>query len=354
MRLAVLDYSPIDEGHTAVDALAASTRLAKEAEALGYSRYWVSEHHGIPGFAGVSPEVVMAHLAANTSSIRIGSGGVMLPHYSSLKVAENYRSLDALNPGRIDLGFGRAPGADPRVSAALNDEKAGTLPYPAKVADLVGFLTGDHVPGSDYAGIAASPIATTIPIPWVLAASGTTSALAGAFGLGFTFAHFINASGRGVAAARQYRESFVPSAFLAKPAVIVAVFVAVGETEEEAAALSDAFHLWLTTAETATPLDRVPSLEFAAAHQWTDHQLAVRERNAGRLVSGTAAQVAEQLSGLAELYDTDEVMINPMVPEERNRRVALEGLAREFGLERVDPGSHDRVWASANDPTGRS
>jgi len=332
MRLAVLDYSPIDEGLTAVEALAASTRLVQEAERLGYSRYWVSEHHGIPGFAGVSPEVVMAHLAAHTSRIRIGSGGVMLPHYSAFKIAENFRSLDALNPGRIDLGFGRAPGADQRATGALNDEKAGNLPYPAKVADLVGFLTGTHAEGSVYAGMAASPSADTLPIPWVLAASGSTSEIAGALGLGFTFAHFIDASGRGAAAATRYRESFVPSAFLATPAVVVAVFVAVGETEEEAAALADSFHLWLSSAETGAPLDRVPSLEFAAQHRWTANELAVRERNAGRLVSGTAAQVADKLRGLAETYGTDEVMVNPMVPEERNRRAALVGLAAEFAL----------------------
>jgi len=330
MRLSVLDYSPIDEGLSAGDALAASTRLVKKAEALGYSRYWVSEHHGIPGFAGVSPEVVMAHLAAQTTTIRIGSGGVMLPHYSSMKVAENYRSLDALNPGRIDLGFGRAPGADQRVTAALNDEKADNLPYPAKVADLVGFLTGEHVPGSKYSGLSASPSAGTTPIPWVLAASGATSELAGARGLGFTFAHFINASGRGANAARHYRESFVPSVFLPEPAVIVAVFVAVGETEEEAAALADAFHLWLTSAETGTPLERLPSLPLAAAHRWSATELSVRARNAGRLIAGTAPQVAEQLRELARIYETDEVMVNPLVPGERNRRNALIGLAREF------------------------
>lgn len=332
MRLAVLDYSPIDEGTTAVGALAASTRLAQQAERLGYSRYWVSEHHGIPGFAGVSPEVVMAHLAANTSRIRIGSGGVMLPHYSSMKIAENYRSLDALNPGRIDLGFGRAPGADHRVTSALNDEKAGNLPYPEKVADLVGFLTGEHAPGSAYVGMTASPWAETSPVPWVLAASGSTSGIAGAHGLGFTFAHFINASGRGAAAAQQYRDAFVASTFLAEPAVIVAVFVAVGETEEEAAALADAFHLWLTTAETAAPLNRIPSVGFAAHHVWTANELAVRERNAGRLISGTASQVAGKLRELAATYGTDEVMVNPMVPEEGNRRAALAGLAREFAL----------------------
>lgn len=334
MRLGVLDYSPIDDKLTATDALAASTRLAKEAERLGFSRYWVSEHHGIETLASVSPEVLMAHLAANTSTIRIGSGGVMLPHYSSMKVAENYRSLEALNPGRIDLGFGRAPGADRRVTAALNDEKSVMVSYPSKVADLVGFLTGRHDAGSGYTGLAASPAANTVPVPWVLAASGSTAALAGEHGLGFTFAHFINPSGQGAVAADQYRASFVPSAFLAAPSVIVAVFVAVGDTDEDAAQLADAFHLWLAHAESATPFDRLPSLATTRAHRWTNSELMTRQRNTGRLISGTPGSVADQLRHLADAYGTDDIMVNPMVPDERNRTAVLTRLAGEIGIHR--------------------
>ncbi|MFJ4107770.1 LLM class flavin-dependent oxidoreductase [Oerskovia enterophila] len=332
MRLGVLDYAPIDEGKNPHDALSASTRLAREAERLGYSRYWVSEHHGTGALASVSPEVLMAHLAANTSTIRIGSGGVMLPHYSSMKVAENYRSLDALNPGRIDLGFGRAPGADRRVTAALNDEKAGTLPYSEKVTDLVGFLTGKHRASSRYVGVSAAPQLDTLPVPWVLAASGSTAQLAGMNGLGFTFAHFINPSGQGPAAAQEYRSAFQASEFLDDPAVIVAVFAAIGDTEEEAAGLADAFHLWLAHAESAAPFGRLPSTAAVRDHVWSPGELAARDRNAGRLVSGTAAQVAEQVRRLADTYGTDEVMINPMVPDEQNRTAALGRLARALDL----------------------
>ncbi|QXW01361.1 LLM class flavin-dependent oxidoreductase [Rhodococcus globerulus] len=330
MRLGVLDYSPIDENLTASEALASSTRLAQEAERLGFSRFWVSEHHGIEALASVSPEVIMSHIAAHTKTIRIGSGGVMLPHYSSMKVAENYRSLEALNPGRIDLGFGRASGADRLVTAALNDEKTGVLPYPSKVEDLVGFLTGRHAEASGYTGLTASPAAPTVPVPWVLAASGSTAALAGMYGLGFTFAHFINPSGRGAAAAKQYRESFVPSTFLAQPSVIVAVFVAVGDTEQDAVELADAFHLWLAHAESPTPFDRIPSIATTREHRWTNSELTTRERNAGRLISGTPTRVVEQLRQLADAYGTDEVMINPMVPDERNRTAVLARLAREL------------------------
>lgn len=327
MRLGVLDYAPIDDGGDAHAALGASTRLAREAERLGFERYWVSEHHGVGALASVSPEVVMAHLASSTTTIRVGSGGVMLPHYSSMKVAENYQSLEALHPGRIDLGFGRAPGADRRVTLALNDEKAGVLPYEDKVADLVGFLTGDHLAGSEYSGLTAAPATTAPPTPWVLGASGSTASLAGAHGLGFTFAHFINASSRGVTAVEQYRRSFEPSAFLTAPAVIVAVFVAVGETYAEAAELADAFHLWLAHAESAKPFDRLPTMDAVRNHRWTSAELEVRARNEGRLISGTGPAVIEQLEALAAAYGTDEVMVNPMLPGEATRTATLGRLA---------------------------
>ena len=332
MKLGVLDYAPIDEGATPQDALQASTRLVQAADRLNYSRFWVSEHHGIEAMASVSPEVLIAHLASATTRIRVGSGGVMLPHYSSVKVAENFKSLEALNPNRIDMGFGRAPGANPRVSGALNDEKSGLLPYPQKVADLLGFLTGDHAAESQYAGVSVTPDAGSLPLPWVLGASGSTAELAAANGLGFTFAHFINPSARGSRAAEQYRREFRPSAFLTEPAVIAAVFVAVGRDEAEAADLTDAFHLWLSHAESHSPFPRMPSLETARKHAWTSAELAARERNEGRVITGTPAQVAQSIRELANKYGTDEVMVNPMMPGEHRRIAALEALAAELEL----------------------
>ena len=332
MKLGVLDYAPIDEGATPPEALRASTRLVRAAERLNYSRFWVSEHHGIEAMASVSPEVLIAHLAAATSWIRIGSGGVMLPHYSSVKVAENFKTLESLNPGRIDLGFGRAPGANPQVSAALNDEKSSQLPYAQKVADLLGFITGKHGAGSQYTGVSTTPKSGSELLPWVLGASGSTAELAAANGIGFTFAHFINPSARGAIAAEQYRREFRPSAFLTEPAVIAAVFVAVGQDEAEAAELTDVFHLWLSHAESASPFPRMPSLERVRNHTWSPSELAARERNEGRVIAGTAAQVAQALRELAHAYGTDEVMINPMMPGEHRRLAALESLAAELAL----------------------
>ncbi|MED5545218.1 MAG: LLM class flavin-dependent oxidoreductase [Pseudomonadota bacterium] len=327
LRLSLLDYAPVDEGETPTDAFGASLRLAQLAEQEGFHRYWVSEHHGISATASNSPEILMAHVASGTSRIRVGSGGVLLPNYSSLKIAENYQLLEALFPGRIDLGFGRAPGGDQRISGALNDEKARPLPYPQKVSDLLGFVTGSHPAGSHYAGLQARPETPTPPQPFVLGASGSTAQIAAEAGLGFTFAHFINPTRRGADASRVYREAFRPSHFAARPQVIVAVFVAVGDTEEEAAAYADAFHLWLTHAESHTQFERVPSLETSAAHVWTPEQLAVRAGNEGRLISGTAAQVLTQLRALGEAYGTNEVMINLMMPGEAARTNAVKALS---------------------------
>jgi luciferase family oxidoreductase group 1 len=328
MRLSILDYSPVDEGLLPNDAFASTVKLAQLAEKLGFHRYWVSEHHGMPATASNSPEILMARIASATSRIRVGSGGVLLPNYSSLKIAENYQLLEALFPGRIDLGFGRAPGADQRITAALNDEKSNTIPYPQKVADMLSFLTGRHPSGSRYAEMRARPETAASPRPFVLGASGATAEIAAQSGLGFTFAHFINPSARGPNAAKAYRAAFQPTDFSAEPDVVVAIFVAVGETKAEADAYADAFHLWLSHAESAAPFDRVPSLDTTAKHRWTSGELAARQHNEGRLISGTASDVVEQLAQLASAYGTDEVMINLMMPGEQARLNAVSAITK--------------------------
>ncbi|WP_455887797.1 LLM class flavin-dependent oxidoreductase [Pseudomonas rustica] len=331
LKLSILDYSPVDEGLLPVDALAASVRLAQCAEESGFKRFWVSEHHGAPATASNSPEILMSRVASATKTIRVGSGGVLLPNYSSLKIAENYQLLEALFPGRIDLGFGRAPGADRRTSMALNDEKSESISYGRKVADLLGFVTGNHMPNSRYEGMRAHPETRDKPQPYVLGASGATAEVAAQAGLGFTFAHFINPRGDGPHAASAYRQAFKPTDFSKSPSVVVAVFVAVGETPEEAKEYATAFHLWLTYAESASPFDRVPSIATTRAHRWSSDELAARERNKGRLIYGTADHVVAQLRELADAYGTDEVMINLMMPGEESRLKALTGITSSLG-----------------------
>jgi len=340
MQLSILDYSPVDEGKRAADALAATVRLAQHAEEKGFARFWVSEHHAAPATASNSPEILISRIAAATRTIRVGSGGVLLPNYSSLKIAENYQLLEALFPGRIDLGFGRAPGADQRTNMALNDEKKGSIPYHQKVTDLLGFLTGQHPAGSMYDGMRAHPKTQDKPQPFVLGASGSTADIAAQEGLGFTFAHFINPSDTGAKAAKAYRATFRPTDFCPRPSVIVAVFVSVGDTKEEAEAFADAFHLWLAYADSTRPFRRIPSLDTTRAHAWTADELAVRHRNQGRLISGTASEVVEQLRALAAAYETDEVMINLMIPGESARMNAVELLSGAVSAFSTTPSAH--------------
>lgn len=331
IKLSILDYSPVDEGCLASEALAATVRLAQHVESKGFTRYWVSEHHGMPATASNSPEILMARIASATQTIRVGSGAVLLPNYSSLKIAENFQLLEAMFPNRVDIGFGRAPGADQRTGAALNDEKGRSIPYTQKVADLLGFLTGKHALESRYGGMRAHPETPDRPQAFVLGASGSTAEFAAKEGLGFTFAHFINPGSDGPRAASAYRTAFKPTDFSTKPTVIVSIFVAVGETEEKAKEFTDAFHLWLMYAESAQPFNRVPSLATTRAHQWTPAELAVRERNQGRLISGTAPEVVAQLRDLASAYGTDDVMINLMMPGESARLNAINAITTALG-----------------------
>lgn len=334
LRLSVLDVSPVDEGSTARDALIASTNLARHAEELGYERFWVAEHHHTDSLASTAPEMLMMHLAANTSRIRVGSGGVMLPHYSSIKVAGNYKLIEALYPNRVDLGFGRAPGADSLVTHALNEEKQENLPYPQKVQNLKAFVTGEYPIGHRFASTIVRPEIDTLPQMWMLGASGNTAELAAQEGLGFTFAHFINPSGRGPRAAENYRRAFRPSVVQHEPGVIVAVFVAVADTDEEALALTETFHLWLARVESAYPLSFLPSLATSQTTVRTPADLAAIARNRPRMISGTAPDVFAQLEALAKIYGTDQLMVNPLVPGERARLRTLELLAESNGASR--------------------
>jgi len=239
MILGVLDQSPIRSGGTPTEAIQETLILAEHADRLGYTRYWLAEHHSSGGLAGAAPEVLMGQVAARTSRIRVGSGGVMLSHYSPLKVAENFRVLEALFPGRIDLGIGRAPGSDQRTARALR-HGPGAVPlehFPQQLADLIGFLHDELPDGHPYGGVRAMPAGPSAPPIWILGSSSDGAALAAHFGTAFSYAHFINAVG-GVDATRFYRESFRPSARLAAPQASVAVFALCAETEAEAERLA--------------------------------------------------------------------------------------------------------------------
>src|SRR5688572_1153460 len=230
--LSVLDLAPVGAGSDAAHALRASLALVQEAERLGYHRYWVAEHHNMPGIASSAPAVLIAHLASITERIRLGSGGVMLPNHAPLVIAEQFGMLEALHPGRIDLGIGRAPGTDPRTAAALRRTQHLAEPdLPEQLGELYGFFNGTFPPDHPYREITAVPARGNQPAIWLLGSSDYSARLAGLLGLPFSFAHHFAAAGT-LAALDVYRRSFRPSAALAEPYVMLGVAVLCADTHE--------------------------------------------------------------------------------------------------------------------------
>lgn len=332
MRLSVLDQSPIRAGGTAADAIGETVRLAREAERLGYHRYWLAEHHSHGAFAGASPEVLIGQIAATTRAIRVGSGGVMLSHYSPLKVAESFRVLETLHPGRIDLGLGRAPGADRLTSAALATGSGGFQydDFPQKVSDLRGWLEGALPEAHPFARIRAMPAGDTAPEMWLLGASDYSAALAAHFGCAFSFAHFINAHGS-VGVMEMYRRDFRPSARRREPAGSLGVFVICAPTEEEALYHAASRPLVMLRSRRGEG-GGVPTPEEALAYPWTEAERAFAREIDSRTIAGNPEQVERALRGLASAHRVEElVVVNVMHSfEARVKSYAL--LAEAFGL----------------------
>lgn len=331
-KLGILDQSHIPEGGTAIDALSQTTQLAQEADRLGYSRYWVSEHHASKALAHSSPEVLIAHLAAHTTRIRVGSDGIMLPHYSAYKVAENFRLLEALYPGRIDLGIGRAPGGMPLATRALQEDRYQTVDrYPQQVVDLIGYLQDSIMENHRFAGLKASPSIETVPELWMLGSSGESARLAAIIGASFAFAQFFGTPG-GVEATRHYHENFEPSVMEDRPRSMAAVTVACAESEEEANELASSSDLFFLQLHNGQELNSLPSVETALSYPYTelDHE-RVRQSRAWRVV-GTPAQAVEKLARIAEQYRTDELLIVSSIHNFDKRVRSYRLLAEAFGL----------------------
>jgi luciferase family oxidoreductase group 1 len=330
LRLGVLDQSPVRSGGNVADAIHETLDLAEACDRLGYHRYWLAEHHSTPGLAGSSPEVLIGQVAARTSRIRVGSGGVMLQHYSPLKVAESFRVLETLFPGRVDLGIGRAPGSDQLTARALRDD-AGPEYFPQQVADLVGFLHGALPDGHPYAPVIAMPTGPTAPEVWLLGSSDQSATLAAHFGTGFSFAHFINEEG-GAEVTRAYRRQFRPSACMDLPRASAAVFVVCADTEAEARRLARSRELFIVRLYTGRP-GRYPSVEEAESYPYAERELAILRHAQRRTVAGAPEQVREQLEALAAEYEADELIIVSITHDPKARRRSYELIAKVFGLE---------------------
>jgi luciferase family oxidoreductase group 1 len=336
MRLSVLDQSPIAEGDTGAQALAKTVDLARHAEALGYERYWLAEHHATPALACAAPEVLIAAVAQNTERIRVGSGGVMLPHYSPLKVAEVFSTLAGLHPERIDLGLGRAPGTDPMTMVALQRDRRQGPPddFPEQLAELLALIEERVPPGHFLARHAKLlPGRPERPEPWLLGSSPQSAIWAAELGLPYSFADFINPNGAAMAA--DYRARFVDSERLPAPRVIACTIAVCADTDEEAERIASSGRMMFSLLRMGR-LIPIPPPEKAMAY------LAGRERPAEgqhrrRAIVGTPGKVREGLEAVAAEYGTDELMVLTITYDHDARRRSYELIAEEFALGMDEP-----------------
>lgn len=331
-RLGVVDQSPIAEGSTPSDALRNSIDLAQRCEALGYHRYWVAEHHSSGGLAGSAPEILVGQIAAATGHMRVGSGGVMLTHYSSYKVAEQWRMLHALFPGRIDLGVGRAPGSDQTTAAALA-KGPGALSaehYPAQVVELAAFLRDRPNPAGAFRDVRAQPLTDDAPPIFLLASSEGSAGIAAHLGMPLVWAHFI-AHGDGRPIVEAYRDQYQPSDAWPEPVVMLATTAICAASTQEAAVAASSVQQWRATGLQG-PIPE-PTAPGSPARAPEGRELLRINHRAGRpLLHGTPDHVRSELEALAVGFGTDEVLLVTITHDHEARVRSYELLAEAFGL----------------------
>lgn len=331
MKLSVLDQSPIISGHSAAQAIGETIKLARRADALGYHRYWLAEHHAIGALADPCPEILLARLGAETKRIRIGTGGVLLPYYSALKVAEIFRMLEALYPGRIDLGIGRAPGGDQRTARAVG---GGHFPdaeqFPQQVWELVGYLDGTLPEDHPFKKVRVQPEGNTAPELWLLGSSDYSGLLAAQLGVRFSFAHFINAQG-GDLVMRAYKDRYQITGREPVPHTLLCCFVICAASDEEAERRARVVDL--RRLEMAYNLDTpVPTQEQAEKRDFNVEERAHIQSQRARLVHGNAETCKRKLLELAEKFSADELMVLTITGDYSTRLESYERLAEAFEL----------------------
>jgi len=331
MKLSILDQSPIISGHSAAQAIDETLKLARRADALGYHRYWLAEHHAIAALGDPCPEILLARLGAETKRIRIGTGGVLLPYYSALKVAEIFRMLEALYPGRVDLGIGRAPGGDQRTARAVG---GGHFPdaeqFPQQVWELIGYLDGTLPDDHPFKKVRVQPEGKTAPELWLLGSSDYSGLLAAQLGVRFSFAHFINAQG-GDLVMRAYRDRYQVSGREPEPHTSVCCFVICAESDQEAERLARVVDV--RRLDMAYNLDTpVPTQEQAEKRSFNDQERAHIQSQRARLVHGSADTCKGKLLKIAEQFSADELMVLTITGDYATRLDSYERLAKAFSL----------------------
>ncbi|MBI1397337.1 MAG: MsnO8 family LLM class oxidoreductase [Betaproteobacteria bacterium] len=326
MRLSVLDQSPIIRGTSPAEAVARTVELAQAADALGYHRFWLAEHHNTHALGDPCPEILLAHVAAVTNRIRVGTGGVLLPYYSALKVAETFRMLEALHPGRIDLGIGRAPGSDGVTAQALwSGAFYDFNQFPVHVQETLAFLDDALPDEHPYARVKAMPAGPHSPEVWLLGSSDYSATLAAYLGLRFAFANFITARG-GPEVTRAYRQGFRPSARDTRPTAMIAVFAICAATEDEAQRL--AAPMDLRRLHLARGVDEpVATTAEALSREYSPGDREIIERERARGIVGTPGQVLDRIARLADESEADEVMVLTITGDYATRLRSYELLA---------------------------
>ena len=329
----MLDQAPIAEGSSGADALGNTLDLARLADRLGYHRYWVAEHHGGPMLASPGPEVLIGPIAAATERIRVGSGGVMLPHYSPLKVAESFSMLAGLFPGRIDLGIGRAPGSDAHTMLALQRDRREAAPddFPQQLAELLGYFEDALPHGHPFARYAKwLPGRPHLPEPWLLGSSPQSALWAAELGLPYAFADFIN--GRGADNAHAYRDRFQPGRRREEPAVAVGIWALAADSDEEAQLLSTSARMSMTLLRQGRLIE-VPPVEKAVRFLESQGTPIDGRPRGRRTIVGTPARVRAGIEETAAEYGAEEAIVVTITHDHAARRRSYELIADAFGLE---------------------
>ena len=336
MRLSVLDQSTASKGRAQDAAIRETLELARHCAALGYHRYWVSEHHNSGSIVGTAPEILMAAIAATTPRIRVGSAGVMLPHYSALKVAEQFRVLEAIAPGRIDLGIGRAPGSDQMTAYALNPNPQNVLDqFPRQVQELQHWVSGTPLPeGHPSRRVVAQPTGPSSPEIWILGSSDYGAQLAAYFGLPYAFAYFFS-EGTGVEQALDlYRKNYRPSEHNPKPIATICVWALAADTEEEALHQFKSRERSIIDRRQGIRLPLMPPEE--AERPYSAAEMATAAKLRRKAIVGSSDQVAARLKELAKSLELDELVVVTWTYDPAPRHRSYELLAQAFALNKTE------------------
>jgi luciferase family oxidoreductase group 1 len=331
--ISILDLTPIPSGATSRDALETTSALARLADRLGYHRYWFAEHHNTRSLASAAPEIMIGHIAGETEHLRVGAGGVMLPNHAPLKIIETFKLLEALYPGRIDLGLGRAPGTDTLTAFAMRRSREALTAedYPEQLAELFAYDEESFPSEHPFRAIRAIPFDVRMPPVWILGSSPWSSELAANNGLPYAFAGHINGAGA-IPALRSYRANFIPSARSPEPRSMLAVSVTIGETPEHAEALNAINKLMLVRLHSNFADRLYPTLEEALAYQFTPAEEALIASRPLRSIVGDIDTVQARLRDMAAEAEVDELMVTTFLADPADRERMVTSLAVAFGL----------------------